>query len=196
MHGRHKDGKSIADVIAVNAFSKTINFIPDFTPAAKNIIALSATRTRILRLRQRDLKPYIKLVYLNIAFNALKHLDKDVFIHNLQLKYININSNRITKIHPKIFDNLKSLEMLSLNQNSCLKKAEKNQLSLQQWIKIINEECQNFPEQIIARPREEYKKNVKERTNIWVTFGVTFATFSISVIVIVFLYMIKKALWN
>ncbi|CAG9812061.1 unnamed protein product [Chironomus riparius] len=192
MNGNHETGKTSADVSAVHAYLRTVNFIPDFTPVTRNVKGLSFVQCRLIMLRKQDLQPYNKLEYLWLNENYLKHLDGDAFMYNQNIKVINLQSNKLTKIDRNIFKNLISLEVLILNKNECLKNVTESKLHMADWMDKINEFCQNYPEVIVARPREEYKRNVREKTSIWVTFGVTFASFSVVVIVIVILYNIKR----
>ena len=192
MNGKHEASKTSTDVTAVHAYLRTVNFIPDFTPVTKNLKGLSFVQCRMIMLRKQDLQPYDKLEYLWLNENYLKHLDGDVFIYNPNIKVVNLQGNKLTKINSNIFNNLISLEIVILNKNECLKNVTESQLPVIDWIDKINEYCQNYPEAIVARPREEYKRNKREKTSILVTFGVTFASFSAAVVVIILLCNVKR----
>jgi len=63
-------------------------------------------------------------------------------------------------------------------------------MSVPDWISKIDENCQNYPEPIVARQREEYKRNVHEKIIIWVTSPLSHSLL-LSSIPFLYLYILK-----
>ncbi|KAG5667710.1 hypothetical protein PVAND_015681 [Polypedilum vanderplanki] len=177
-----------------HAIGKSAHFIPDFTPLSKGIIAITLHRCKVLKLNKDDLKPYPKLVYLLLLKNKLRVIEKDVFKYTPDLKYIDIGFNMIKEIVPGAFDNLKNLNELHLLTNECIQKEASDRTAVVKFIEELKEKCiVKYRATVIGRKREEeHRRKRREKTSLWVTFGITFGTCVFTMSTVVGIYFCKK----
>lgn len=176
--GIHNSEKTDKDVQGINAYFKSINYIPDFSVVFKNLIGLHLDMCKVLKLTKEELKPYPKLQQLFLHRNKLRILEKDLFEFNPDLKYIRISHNMLREIDPMTFANLKALTHVYLSGNECTQKDAETQKEIQDMPGTLQSTCViTYRPAPVTRRREERKRVVKEKTSIWKTFGVTFGTF-------------------
>ncbi|KAG5667330.1 hypothetical protein PVAND_015313 [Polypedilum vanderplanki] len=188
------NGKPKQELKGFHAIGKSAYFIPDFTPLSKGIIAITLHRCKVLKLNKDDLKPYPKLVYLMLLKNKLRVIEKDVFEYTPDLKYIDIGFNMIKEIVPGAFDNLKNLNELHLLTNECIQKEASDRTAVVKFIEELKEKCiVKYRATVIGRKREEvHRRKQREKTNLWVTFGITFGTCVFTMSTVVVIYFCKK----
>lgn len=92
-------------------------------------------------IKQKHLKAYTRLMYLNLFDNLLQVIEKDLFKHNLNLKIINLAQNMLVIVDANVFDHLKYLEILYMLYNSCIDRDGKGKTEIDILLKKVNEKC-------------------------------------------------------
>jgi hypothetical protein len=185
--------KSTEPVTHFHAIGKTTHFVPDFTPLSSAIVAITLERCKVMKLKKDDLKPYPKLAYLQLLKNKLRVLDRDVFENTPELVFIDMNHNMLKEIVPGAFDGLVSLKELHLMGNECVHDAVVGRTAVVAFVKDLKDKCEiKFRATIVARKRDqEHRRKTRERTSLWVTFGVTFGSCVVTMSIVVGMYLFK-----
>lgn len=109
------------DVKGFNAVDKVVNyFLKGIEKILENIMMFRIKSCRLLEIHQSDLKPFTKLVFINLGNNEIKILEKGLFDFNLDLQVVGFESNKIVHIDSNIFDNLLNLDHFWFEENPCI----------------------------------------------------------------------------
>ncbi|KAL7013756.1 hypothetical protein ACKWTF_015564 [Chironomus riparius] len=143
--GDHMVSKDSSDVTGFIAKNNTVHYFPrNIANFYVNIKAIAIFHGRIKEIQQSDVKPFLKLVELNLFNNNIEVLDDNLFDYNSKLKYVEFSYNRIFYISSKIFDVLKNLVFLKLYDNICINKASTDSINSTILINEVKEKCHNF----------------------------------------------------
>jgi hypothetical protein len=108
----------------------------------KNLNGIILYTEPINFVQQSDLRPYTKLVFLQIADTKIEIIEDGLFDFNPQLKYLALNENKIFHIGLKVFDHLNNLQSLYLDKNICIsRKIEKNRSEVLKLITTVKDQC-------------------------------------------------------
>lgn len=112
------DVSSLIEVFKVE--NSTIFFIPrglkNFLP---NLLKISLKNVNLKEIRQIDLAPFDMLQSLQLPYNDLTYLEKDLFAFNPELIAVNLDFNNIKSIHPETFKSF-NLQSLSMKGSQCI----------------------------------------------------------------------------
>ncbi len=106
-------------------------FDPSILKNLKTLESWSFSRNEI-KVIASEFPSLENLITLDLTFNQLSILRKDIFINVKSIKYLQLGCNHLTELPAGIFDSLTNLEELALNSNK-LKKVERGLFS-----KLIN----------------------------------------------------------
>ena len=125
------------------ALNNTINYFPrQLDKFFKNLKYIGIEMSQLKEIHQSDLKPFTKLLQLNLYENQLEVINKNLFAFNLNLKYVSFANNKISFIDSNVFDNLINLRFLFLRSNECINMdAENDSTEVQKVIKEAQEKC-------------------------------------------------------
>lgn len=145
--GTHYSLKNNSHVLVIMAIKKSIihcfpqkldNFFPNL-----NYIRLSLVGLK--EIHQADIKPFSKMIKLDLSSNSINFIEDNLFEFNSKLKFVSFAFNSIYYLHPVVFSNLKSLRYLWLTKIGCIDESvddePKKVLAL---INNINDKCLSF----------------------------------------------------
>jgi len=161
--GDHQSGKTNSDVEGFYVESVTIRYFPRGLEAFfKNIKVIQILSTSLKEVYQADLKPFPKLVELNLYSNLLEVLEEGLFDYNPDLEFISFLDNNIVHIEPKVFDNLSKLSTLLLRSNHCVDKdAENSTSAVQNLVQNLESTCKNSDFSSLKEKLEMLEKESK-----------------------------------
>jgi Leucine-rich repeat (LRR) protein len=90
---------------------------------------------------QSDLKAFVGLKHLDLDYNDITVLKKDLFKFNTELEVIRLRYNKISRIHAGVFDNLSKLQVLTLSTNVCVSRNVANRPDVVAFIASIKQSC-------------------------------------------------------
>lgn len=142
-NGTHENEKSIDDVTGFWISGKIVNYFPSgLENIFRNLQGIGIYNSHLKQIVKKDLRPFPRLVNLNLAKNDIQEIVKGLFDFNPDLKYIDLKENEITRIHPKTFNNLYSLVYLYLSKNYCIDiNIETDSVQFQTFIQNIKTQC-------------------------------------------------------
>jgi len=128
--GSLESGKSNDDEICYYSDKHTVEYFPrGLEKIYKNLTGICFYHGPLKEIHQSDLKPYNKLIFLQIAQTQIEILEDGLFDFNPNLEYVALNGNQIFHIGLKVFDNLSKLGTLYLDGNKCISRKIKNDRS-------------------------------------------------------------------
>ena len=90
------------------------------------------------------MKPYKKLVYLDLGKNDIEILEDGIFDYNPHLSVISFYGNKIYHIGVNVFENLNNLNYLVLQLNICIDmNANYNHSDMKNVIQTAKARCQH-----------------------------------------------------
>lgn len=124
--GAHKNGFSNDDVekIIINEAPNLNLFPSNLDKVFNNLTEIYMRNSSLQEITQSDLKPFVNLNSLYLAFNKIKTLGENIFKFNPHLFVITVFRNQISEIDPSAFDGLDGLEVLFVGDNKCKTKFE------------------------------------------------------------------------
>ena len=97
--GEHFSGKSSDSEIVFYSYDRNVHFFPKgLDKVFRNLNGIILYSEPICLIQQSDLKPYTKLVFLQLADTNIEVLEDGLFDFNLELKYLALNENKILHI--------------------------------------------------------------------------------------------------
>jgi len=144
--GKHLSNKNFDDVEGFDADNLTTHYFPrGLEKIFKNLKMIDINNGRLKEIHQADLKPFPKLVCLELYENDIESLEKGLFDYNPKLEMIWLSSNKIVHIDVNLFDNLVKLTYLSLDANRCISEfAENNTEKVKEIISYSKENCKDL----------------------------------------------------
>lgn len=116
----HKHGKNSRDVKFVKSEGKKLKVFPNFSKVFINLEELSLKNAGLKQITKEDLKPYgSKLKNLDLSYNEIEFLEKNLFIYNPNLVEIIFNNNKIRHVMNGAFNNIPKVERLWFEPNPC-----------------------------------------------------------------------------
>ncbi|KAL7012431.1 hypothetical protein ACKWTF_014849 [Chironomus riparius] len=146
--GSHLSGKSNADVTCF--YSSDSSYVIEYFPRNldnifTNLKIIFIYDGRLKEIQQSDLRPFTKLVYLNLYQNDIEFLEDGLFAYNPELKFVSLSYNKIIHIGSQVFDNLNKLTWLWLLGNTCIDMdADNNQTAVKEVISQAKSKCLSY----------------------------------------------------
>lgn len=113
----------------------------------KNIEGIFAFSSEKTVLFVEDLKPFLKLKYLDISFNRITHLPSDVFEGNPLMEWIDFSDNKLKLVGLNILDPLPNLHYANFATNICINELGRDKTDISRNIKrLLRLNCQPFEE--------------------------------------------------
>ncbi|CAG9811942.1 unnamed protein product [Chironomus riparius] len=151
----------------IKIYSKIVNFLPfGLSKCFNNLTSLTVEDSKLMEIKQQNLKEFLDLNYLSMAGNQLKIIENNLFDFNLKLIFINLSDNLIKVIDTSAFAVLKELQFLNLLNNTCINASITNFNDL---IFKLDEKCSKFDN--LSTIEEPMTENVNFR--FFVGFTVT-----------------------
>lgn len=139
--GQFKAESKIEGFTAVN---KNLTFVPKFGDDKSKIKILKITHSNLTAISIKDLKDFPKLLVLDLSWNQIEYLERNLFAMNENLKMIIFHNNKIKKIDQKVFDDLSSLAYLDLTNNICINENKTTESEVIRLIENISESCKDL----------------------------------------------------
>lgn len=125
--GVHQEGKSDEDVEYLLIFRQELPFVPEgIADIFKNLDSLLIQRTSLNSLRAKDLRPFPRLMLINLVQSQLTSIDGDLFAYTPHLRYVDFSSNQIEFIEQDLVTSLNDLEYLGFLYNVCINQTATN----------------------------------------------------------------------
>jgi len=161
--GNHQSGKTNSDVEVLYLEFRTTYYFPrSLETFFENLKMIRVQINKLKEIHQEDLKPFPKLVELDLYFNSLEVLEEGLFDFNPDLYLIDFRSNKIIHIEPKVFDHLSKLNTLLLSSNTCVSKtAEKSTSKVKNLIQTVKKQCINSEFSSLKEKLENLEKDSK-----------------------------------
>lgn len=119
--GQHESFKFNRDLVGIMIYNKKTEYFPrGLERIFPNLMFIDVCYGFLKEITQADLKPFRKLVSLNLNHNNIEVLEDGLFDYNFNLKFIYIGNNKISHVSSNLFNNLRFLTSLQLNNNSCI----------------------------------------------------------------------------
>lgn len=129
----------------IQIFNQTVNFLPfGFSNCFINLISLNIENSKLVKIRQENLKEFQNLKFLLLPGNLIEIIEKDLFELNPNVIYINLKENLLKIIDTSAFAVLKELEFLNLQNNTCIDVSINETNDFKELITNINENCSEF----------------------------------------------------
>lgn len=146
MNGGHQSEKNNDDVTVVNIQSIKCARIPSgFEIHFKNIEGIFAFSSEKTILFGEDLKPFLKLKYLDISFNRITHLPSDTFVGNPLMEWIDFSDNKLKLVGLNILDPIPNLHYANFATNICINELGRDKTDISRNIKrLLRLNCQPF----------------------------------------------------
>jgi Leucine-rich repeat (LRR) protein len=90
-----------------------------------HVTSITIKNSQLKEISHDDLRYYRNLNYLEISYNQIKFIEKNLFASNTQLRTLYLNNNEITFIYFGALRNLNKLTVVSLVGNICLNEEQK-----------------------------------------------------------------------
>lgn len=141
--GPHQTGKGNEDVIALNIISQNLQFFPaNVDEFFSNIGVIDFGNNAITSVSNLNLSPFPKLWYLNLAYNRISVLERNLFSGLNSLQVILLNDNKITSIDSNLFANLNNIDMfIDLSNNTIRHVGHDLILPKQSYVVLLNNIC-------------------------------------------------------
>ena len=168
--GKHLVGRSNDVEICFHIDQKEVYYFPSgLEKIYKNLAGICFFYGPLKEIHQSDLKPYTKLIFLQIAETQIEILEDGLFDFNPNLEYIALSGNKIFHIGVNVFDSLSKLGTLYLDRNSCINMQVKNDRSfVLDIIKATKNQCMSSD---FTNLNEELKNLDNESKSLnWDTF--------------------------
>jgi hypothetical protein len=102
------------------ADGKTINYLPKgIGKCCTEMEVLVIKASKLKDITSDNLRDFPNLVHLDLSYNEIRILERDLFQNNSKLVNIHLNNNKIFVIFPTVFDGQKGLKKLYLKNNAC-----------------------------------------------------------------------------
>lgn len=124
----------------------TINYFPrNIENIFKNLLVIVVRNASLLEIHREDLAGFPELLHLNLVFNKLQVLEKDLFMYNGKLEYLSLYKNNLKYVDAKVFANLANLVTLNFAMNPCSRtftsRVENNRQEVVKLTKKVVEKC-------------------------------------------------------
>lgn len=119
--GKHQDWNSNASVKSVGIGESNCFYFPlDVEKFFGNLEGFTIQKSKLSEIRKEDLKQLKNLRMIDLYFNEIQYLERNLFEFNPKLEYIAVHDNKITHIDPHVFDKLiGKLNVLLIARNIC-----------------------------------------------------------------------------
>jgi hypothetical protein len=105
--GQHKSGKKNSDLVGIMIYDKNTEYFPrGLEKVFTNLKSIDECYGYLKEITQADLKPYRKLVNLDLDYNSIEVLEEGLFDYNPDLQLIWIGNNKISHINSSLFNSL------------------------------------------------------------------------------------------
>lgn len=110
-----------------------------------NLYYIRLSFVKLKEIHQTDIKPFSKMIKLDLSSNLINYIEDDLFEFNRKLKFVSLAYNQIYYLHSDVFRNLKSLEYLRLTEIGCMDKSvDNNPNDVFGLINNIDNKCLTF----------------------------------------------------
>lgn len=175
-----RDFYKIENVEAVNFAMKEIRYFPKgiekFFP---KLVGVMINHSNLKEIKQEDLKDLHKIIFLDLSYNVIEILEKDLFKFNPLLKSIDLSENMIKEIDGNVFENLNSLKTLNLHSNLCVIENAIVRYKVEKLIKELKVICMKKNQKLIINEKKDIKFNWKKYFWIILIFGTSSIVFLI-----------------
>lgn len=97
-----------------------IETFPGFSSVFGDLEKVIINRAGLKEISSDDLKQFgDKLKVLDLGFNEIEFLEKNLFVHNKNLERINFNDNKVRHVTDGAFNKLTKVEILNFQSNPC-----------------------------------------------------------------------------
>lgn len=188
-----QDCSSITDhnkstVNGISILNKTVNFLPfGFSKCFSNLTVLTVESSKLMEIRQENLKEFPELKLLSLPGNLIEVIEKNLLGFNLKLIYVNLRDNLIKIIDTNALTMLKDLEFLNLLNNTCINAFLTN---LNYSTSIIEENCLNFENS--TKIMDDTEQMMTENINFKFFVGFTVTAGILTVLKTVLLYIYRR----
>lgn len=160
--GGHWPMKTNSDVVAFDSDQKSIEHFPrGLEKVFVNLKLISIWYGRIKEIHQSDLKPYRKLVYLNLFQNDIEILEDGLFDYNPDLAVLSFSNNKIYHIDNDALESVPKLLFLDLFTNPCISMTARNSRKMVlEIIRIAQNKCRD---EDYVRSQEKSNRIAKSR---------------------------------
>ncbi|CAG9810381.1 unnamed protein product [Chironomus riparius] len=155
--------KKLVSFDKVDGFKFVMNEIRYFPKGIErfftNLVALTVEYSNLQEIKQVDLKPFPKLIFLNLSVNMLKIIEKDLFKFNPLLQAIDLTNNIIKEIDGNVFEGLNSLNSLKISMNLCVQVNAVGRKNVENFIKELKIFCKKKEQKFILDEKKGTKFN-------------------------------------
>lgn len=134
IRGEHKTGKSDIDVQGLHVNLAIQLFPKNFERVFPNLVGFKWW-AHVPSLTSEDLKPFTKLISLDLGYNRFVTLESDLFKYSPKLKFINFENNKLEHIGQNLLTELKELTFANFHTNPCINASA----STHEEIEILND---------------------------------------------------------
>lgn len=102
--GTHLGSSSNIRVNYLDIMHSNVFYFPRGLEEKFNLLIISIRFSKLKEIQNEDLKPFDKLLQLDLQGNELQVIEKDLFKFNPNLEEINLQKNQISYIEPDVFE--------------------------------------------------------------------------------------------
>ncbi|XP_030287852.1 toll-like receptor 3 [Sparus aurata] len=101
--------------LTVTCINRDLTAVPDDIP--RNVTSIDLSTNQILKITDTDLRCLSKLMYMQVTFNSISHIDDGAFVDLIELRTLSMLKNELTNLTDNIFKGLRKLVTLTLSSN-------------------------------------------------------------------------------
>jgi hypothetical protein len=114
--GMHFVNMSNDDVTGVRVSEKSVHFLPrGLEEFFANLELIYVGKSELREIHAGDLRPFSKLRNLDLGYNRLEIIERNLFEHNERLEVVVLRGNPLKHVHPTVFDNILRLKYLTVS---------------------------------------------------------------------------------
>lgn len=148
--------------------NKNVNYLPEINythPMNNNIRFVRVKNSKLQKIKTENFKNYQYLIYLDVSWNQIKILERNLFSLCQKLQRILLNNNEILFVDSAAFNNLTKLQFLTLENNHCCDGIGENQTQVKNLINSTSLSLQKFEKLSLISTAMSIQKTLSNMLN-------------------------------
>jgi hypothetical protein len=141
--GNHANDKNNLDVEHLHIKDQTCYYMPrGFETFFPNLRGIRIASTQLKTIASIDLKPFPRLIALDVPFNDITTIESGIFEFNTKLNYVYLGRNKITTVGRNVLAPLKASDLrVWFDLNICTGASGENPTAIKVLQGILNSNC-------------------------------------------------------
>ncbi|KAG5668966.1 hypothetical protein PVAND_016871 [Polypedilum vanderplanki] len=158
--GNHFINMTNNDVTGIRIKEKSLKFMPknldQFFP---NLKVIFISRSGLCEIHESDLRAFKSLVNLDLSYNDIKVIERNLFKYNEKLEVLVLKNNPLQHVHLNVFDHLRNLKYFAVN--GCWNgQVSNNKTAVKSIVHNLRENC--YDREIAVENYDKLSENFEE----------------------------------